>query len=399
MRFHVLALPHTITRSDYSACAFTMKVLKFCKMMTQRGHHVIHYGHADSDVICSEHVSITDNEVLRIAYGDHDWRKGFFKHNTADHAHRTFNQRAIPAVGARKQKGDFLLLFWGYAHQPIKDAHPDLIALEPGIGCHNKPCCNFNVYESYSVMSAIYGKYDKSPHWYDAVIPNYFDPADFELGDGAGDASGDYLLFVGRIIASKGIGIAIDVANALGMRLLIAGQGDLTTIRNPVPSNVELIGYVEPKARCALMKGAKAVLAPSHYNEPFGGVSVEAMFCGTPIITTDWGAYAENNLHGITGYRCRTMDQFIWGTRQCVEGKISRKACRDWALSNFSLNRVAQMYEEYFDMLLKVHMGRGFYEENLERKDMDWLQRIYPMEVRHALAEDTDTDGTITHTE
>jgi glycosyltransferase involved in cell wall biosynthesis len=350
-------------------------------MMTDRGHTVIHYGHEDSDVICTEHVAVTDNDVLRTAYGDHDWRKGFFKHNTQDYAHQTFNARTIPAVAARKQKGDFLLLFWGFAHRPIKDAHPDLIALEPGIGCTNKPCCNFNVFESYAVMSTVYGKYDITPHWYDAVIPNYFDREDFEYGDGTGDASGDYLLFVGRIISSKGVGIAIDIAVALGMRLLIAGQGDILSIRNPLPPNVEVIGYVEPAQRSALMRGAKALLAPTHYNEPFGGVTIEALFCGTPTITTDWGGFAENNLHGVTGYRCRTMEQFIWATRQCVEGRISRKACRDWAVSNFSLERIAEMYEEYFDMVSKVYTGRGFYEVNPGRTQLDWLSRRYPSEV------------------
>jgi len=148
MRFHVLSLPHTVTRHDYSACAFTQKVLKFCKMMTERGHTVYHYGHADSEVICTEHIAVTDNEVLEKAYGSYDWRKEFFKHNTADHAHKTFNERAIAEVGKRKQPNDFLLMFWGFAHEPIAKAHPELIPIEPGIGCHNKPCGKFNIYES-----------------------------------------------------------------------------------------------------------------------------------------------------------------------------------------------------------------------------------------------------------
>ena len=33
MRFHCLSVPHTITNEDYSVCAFTQKVLRFCKMM------------------------------------------------------------------------------------------------------------------------------------------------------------------------------------------------------------------------------------------------------------------------------------------------------------------------------------------------------------------------------
>lgn len=375
MRFHVLALPHTVTRKDYSACAFTQKVLKFCKMMTRRGHTVYHYGHKDSEVECTEHVPVTFNEDLEKAYGSYDWRKNFFQHNTADHAHQIFNQRAIVEVGARKQNGDFILCFWGYAHRPIFQAHPELIPVEPGIGCTNEPCCPQNIYESYSVMNQIYGMYKRSPHWYDAVIPNYFDPEDFEFND----KPKDYYLFVGRIISSKGIGIAVDMTRRIGAKLLVAGQGDLDSIVGPDHSHVEVIGYVEPKQRCELMKNAKALIAPTHFNEPFGGVMVEALYCGTPVITSDWGGFAENNLHGITGYRCRTMEQFEWACKNI--DKIDRKACYDWANNNFSLHRVALMYEEYFETLSKVYNGGGFYEPNPNRKNLDWLVRYYPDSV------------------
>ena len=373
MRFHVLSLPHTVTTKEYSGCAFTQKVLKFCKMMTARGHTIYHYGHKDSEVECYEHVPVTFNDDLQKAYGNYNWKKEFFKHNTQDHAHIIFNKRAIIEVGARKKPNDFLVLFWGYGHAPVMDAHPDLIAVEGGIGCTNKPCTPHSVYESYSIMNIIYGKYDRWPHWYDAVIPNYFDPEDFEFND----KPKDYFLFVGRIIDSKGLGIAIDVTQRLGVNLIVAGQGDLSTIRNPIPSHITLIGYVEPKQRSDLMKNAKALIAPSHYNEPFGGVTIEALFCGTPTITTDWGGFAENNLHGITGYRCRTIEQFVWAGKNI--DKISRKTCHEWAMNNFSLDRVSKMYEEYFETLSKVSDGSGgFYAKNDERTELDWLYRTYP---------------------
>lgn len=344
-----------------------------CKMLTQRGHTVYHYGHKDSDVICTEHVPVTDDEVLRKAYGDYDWRKEFFKHNTQDYANTTFNANACIEVGKRKQPGDFLLCFWGFGHRPVANAHPELIPVEPGIGCANEPFTPQSVFESYSIMNVIYGKYNRSPHWYDAVIPNYFDSEDFEFND----TPKDYFLFVGRIIESKGLGIAIDMTAKLGVKLLVAGQGSVESIRNPVPSHVIHVGYVEPKERCELMRNAKALIAPTHFNEPFGGVSIEALFCGTPIITTDWGGFAENNLHGITGYRCRTMEQFVWAGRNI--DTISRKACREWAEKNFSLERVVLMYEEYFETLAKISNGQGgFYAVNDERKELDWLKRYYP---------------------
>ena len=90
MRFHVLGIPHTVTNHQYTGCAYTQKVLKFCKMMTQKGHHVFHYGHEDSDVIASEHVNVISNKDLEIAYGNYNWRKNFFKFDMGDHAYQTF---------------------------------------------------------------------------------------------------------------------------------------------------------------------------------------------------------------------------------------------------------------------------------------------------------------------
>jgi glycosyltransferase involved in cell wall biosynthesis len=188
----------------------------------------------------------------------------------------------------------------------------------------------------------------------------------------------DYFLFVGRIIDSKGIGLAVDMTKRIGAKLYVAGQGDLAAAcGGTVPDHVTEIGYVEPHQRKELMKNAKALIAPTLYNEPFGGVTIEALFSGTPTITSDWGGFAENNLHGITGYRCRNMEQYIWACKNI--DRISRQDCRDWAVNNFSLERVGRMYEEYFNTLLKVHDGSGgFYAENPDRTDLEWLTRYYP---------------------
>jgi glycosyltransferase involved in cell wall biosynthesis len=373
MRFHVLALPHTVTSKEYCACAFTQKVLKLCAMLHRRGHTVYHYGHKDSEVECTEVVHITDNEILQKAYGTYDWRKDFFKHNNGDYAHQTFYQRAIVEVGKRKQKGDFLLCFWG--QRPVADAHKDLIVVEPGIGCFNKLFAPFNVFESHAVMNCVYGIMDnKMPAWYDCIIPNYFDPADFEFRE----KKGDYFLFLGRLIRNKGLPIAVDIAFRTGTKLIVAGQGDYASVMGgPPPPFVEVVGYADVAKRRELLAGAKALIQASYYSEPFGGTVIEAYMSGTPVITTDWGVFPETVIHGVTGYRCRTMDHFVWAARTI--DKIRPAACHEWAMKNYSCDRVVLMYEEYFKMLADVHKGKGFYEIHNDRKELDWLKRYLPV--------------------
>ena len=358
MRLHVIGLPHTISNKDYVACAYTQKVVKFCKMMTERGHTVYHYGHEHSDVICTEHVPVVTHEEFTSVYGD-EYKTKFFSFDTGDFVYQTFYARTIEAIETRKQKNDIILPFWGAGVRPICDAHPDLITIEPGIGYAGGHWARFKIFESYAIYHAYYGldsvgtcKQD----WYDVVIPNYFDPDDFVTSE-----KDDYFLFMGRIYEGKGVHVAIQATEAIGAKLIIAGQGNLADMGyDTIPSHVEVVGYADVETRKRLMSRAKGAFVPSMYNEPFGGVQVECLFSGTPTITTDWGAFTENNVHGVTGYRCRTFDEFVWAAKNI--GNIDTQACRDWALNNYSLEAVAPLYEDYFQAVLNIYGGKGWYE-------------------------------------
>lgn len=360
MRFHVVALPHTVTSKDYNACAYTQKVFNFCKMMTDLGHEVIHYGAPGSTVPCSEHVDIVTKQERMRWFGENNWKKDFFSivWDSSLEYWDTQNKRAAAEINKRLEKKDFVCLIGGYCQKPIADRiyQDKAIVVEYGIG-YQGVFSKFKIFESYAQMHKVavdQGGYDSDGSWMDAVIPNYFDPNDFPFSE----KKEDYFLFIGRMIKRKGPQIAADVTREIGAPLIMAGQG-VTSKKHGVIKSTEVtvsghhithVGYADIKKRGELMSKARAVFVPSWYLEPFGGVAVEAQFCGTPVISTDWGAFPETVQHGVTGYRCRTMAQFVEAAKQVH--KLDPYKIRDWAVDNYSLKSVAKKYEDYFNTLL-----------------------------------------------
>lgn len=374
MRFHVLGLPHTATNKAYCACAFTGKVLRLCAMLHRCGHTVYHYGNGGSAVECTEHAQIADAGELAAAY-PHDLTRQV-RFDVTDEFHTNWYRRAICQVTARHEPRDVLLCSWGMGHAPVARAMPkETLIVEPGIG-YVETFAPYRAFESYTWMHWRYGREGREDGAaFDAVIPCAFDVEDFECRA----TKGDYLLYLGRIISRKGVGVAVEVARRTGLRLVIAGQGSLHDPAEGIDLReepaVEFVGPADVAKRRELMAGARALLAPTQYLEPFGGVAVEAMLSGTPVITTDWGAFAETVLHGVTGYRCRTLEQFAWAAEHA--DRIRAEDCRGWAERNYSTERVGDLYQAWFEQLSTL-WGEGWYAPRPDRADLDWLRREYP---------------------
>ena len=379
IRLHVLAIPHTASTKEYTVCAFTQKVINFCKMFKEQGMHVIHYGHEHSEVECDEHVTVTTQTLLEKVYGIYDWKNQGLKYNQQDEVFQTFNQNCIQEIAKRKQPHDIILCFFGVAQKPVCDAHSDLICVEPSIG-YPSQFAPFKVYESYAVMHGLQGPEKVSTaeyKFYDAVIPSGFDLSEFQFKDWS--QKEDYFLMCGRLVWSKGVDIAAQVTEKIGKKLILAGTSygpEDCNLGKEWPSHVEYVGYADVEKRKKLMAGAMGLFCPTIYNEPFGYVAIEAMLSGTPVITVDWGAFTETVQHGVTGYRCRTFEQFAWAAKNITT--ISPQACREWAAENYNFGKIGKMYREYFESIINVSKGTGWYTENTSRTELEWLTKTQP---------------------
>lgn len=364
MRLHVVALPHTETTHDYFTCAYTQKVVKFAPMMLAQGYEVILYAGEVNTTPCTEHVPVVTREEQLAWFGEQTQSMlPTIQWDPQLPYWRTMNQRVVAEIRKRLDpRNDLVLLIGGTAQQPIATALHEAVSCEFGIG-YSGVFSDYKVFESYAWMHHVYGlRRQETGNFYDAVIPNYFDLNDFEVGH----VAGDYLLFVGRLIKNKGPQVAAEIADRTGMPLVMAGNGlieqDGNTIRYPEGEikchDVTHVGPVGIEARAKLMSGAHAVLMPTLYLEPFGGVAVEAMLSGTPVIAPDWGAFTETILPGVSGFRFQTLREACEGVE--LAGKLPRATIRHYAENRYSLEAVGPLYDRYFRQLQTL-WGDGWY--------------------------------------
>lgn len=358
LRLHVLSLPWTMTTDDYSWCAYTQKARRFSTMMQRRGHDVILYAGEDNQAECSEHVvAITrDEQGDLLGTRDAPW-------DPQHQLWQAFNTRAARQVLDRALPGDFLCLVTS-AQSAVADKVQRLDAVEFGVGYAGVRTA-YRVWESYAWMHTVMGArhgtdwdVDTDGRWYDAVIPNFWDPDEFHVAD-----PGDYFLFIGRGIRRKGPHIAATVAEHLGSRLVLAGD-DL----GGLPDYGERIGPVGPAERSRLMAGAVATFVPTTYVGPFEGVAAESLMSGTPVICTDHGAMTEYVHHG-DGWRCRTIAEFVdaaVAAQQLVQRNhsavssadtlldLDRRPRRARAVERFGFDAVGPRYERFFQRLSEL---------------------------------------------
>ncbi len=166
-----------------------------------------------------------------------------------------------------------------------------------------------------------------------------------------------YLAFLGRLSPEKQPDLAIEIARRAGLPLKIAAKVDAADReyfeRTVAPlldePLVEFLGEIGDDDKPAFLGGARALLFPIDWPEPFGLVMIEAMACGTPVVARPCGSVPEVVVDGRTGFLASTLVELADAVKRIDE--IDRAECRRHVEAHFSVGRMAEDYEAVYRRL------------------------------------------------
>jgi len=166
------------------------------------------------------------------------------------------------------------------------------------------------------------------------------------------------LVYIGRANPDKGPKEAITIARRAGLPLhMILKRGEPAErdyfeheIEPLLASDVELYENVTHDDKIDLLGRACAMVFPIRWPEPFGLVMVEAMACGTPVVTTNWGAAPELVEDGVTGFRRDGEDDLVEMISHVAE--LDPAACRRRVEQCFSGTAMVSGYEKVFHQVV-----------------------------------------------
>jgi glycosyltransferase involved in cell wall biosynthesis len=170
---------------------------------------------------------------------------------------------------------------------------------------------------------------------------------------------GKYLAFIGRIAPEKRPDLAIEIARRSGVPLKIAAKVDVVDRQyfeagiKPLiqPPHVEYIGEINDAEKSEFLGGARALVFPIDWPEPFGLAMVEALACGTPVIARPCGSVPEVMRPEVSGFVASELDELVAAVDKI--DSIPRDQCRRYFEERFTTERMIDRYEQVYDRLIE----------------------------------------------
>jgi glycosyltransferase involved in cell wall biosynthesis len=158
-------------------------------------------------------------------------------------------------------------------------------------------------------------------------------------------------VYIGRANPDKGPTRAIEVARRAGLPLaMIVKKAEPferaywdEMVAPMLTDDVEVYESAPHDLKVDLLGRARAMVFPIDWPEPFGLVMVEAMACGTPVVSCPVGAAPEIVEEGVTGFLRESLDDLVEAVGMVQT--CSPSACRERAVQRFSADAMVASYE------------------------------------------------------
>lgn len=382
MRFHILVNPYVPTSrgGQYNCDAFNVYACRLAKMLAKR-YPVFVYGTSSNPFDKADRVNYTQI-ISEDEYKDLDINRGvYLTHQDNLEIKQKKNNLVVKyntiskfCVEKNCDKGDFVL--YCYMENPELQQNKNLIHVAPcsmGGGYQYAMYTIFasSVWAHYMIgKSCTQGMYSSVYCHLDTwgIAPPIFPKREFTFST---QKEPNTVLYLGRIQRAKGVETVIRLAKLMPNKLFLIAGDTVPTFDNhifiqdtqtnvEITSNVKVIGYQDTENRRKLLSSVSCLIQPSPYAEPFGFNVVEAYLSGTPAVTTDYGTFTETVIQGVTGYRCRTDEEFVQALNNV--DVINPQRCYQEGMK-YTPNKQVDKYERLFKMFFNHWIGSRPYVE------------------------------------
>lgn len=139
------------------------------------------------------------------------------------------------------------------------------------------------------------------------VVPNAIDPSMMPSSE---VEQGDYIAFVGRLSAEKGVELLLETARRMPhLTFKVAGQKAVEM--DDLPSNLELVGFLDRQQLADFYAGARLVILTSRCYDNFPLSVIEAMYYRRAVVVPRLAAMSEIIDHNSCGLLFSTEQQLI----------------------------------------------------------------------------------------
>lgn len=371
--FHVTGLATTQTNDKFSGCPYTAPAYLLVNELVRGGHKVYHYCNTGSETDADD-IFVMPDGVLQKAFGEKHWTQYHAdpKPDGWSRVCKDFSIACAAEIRKNAKHGDFVLLP-SDGTQDLNGLLEDIEGLrcvETNIG-YSDPISPYRVFPTHTWRSFWRGRAERAndfyemfkdtepfinhnpnimvpvsdPRWVrDTVIYYLTNPENFEFNEKKG---GDYFLYLGRMIQTKGILEAVELTKELGKKLIVAGPGDYRNVfEDKIPKHVDFIGMANKEKRLQLYADAECVLILTRYNEPGGTIVAEAGYAGRPVITANSGCFTELVQDEKTGFRGDCHAEWVEAAEKLHT--LDPKAIRKHADETFAPEVLMPKYEAFF---------------------------------------------------